>query len=57
MSNNYNIFDDNTEVNNTSKSKTKFYPKMNKRQFSKYNNIPKKIINNRNNFQKRTLRY
>jgi hypothetical protein len=53
----YNIFDNNTEVRNTSKSKTKFYPKMNKRQFSKYNNIPKKIINNRNNFQKRTLRY
>jgi hypothetical protein len=57
MSNNYNIFDDNTEVNNTSNKTKKIYPKMNKRQFSKYNIIPKKIINNRNNFQKRTLRY
>ncbi len=57
MSFNYNIFDNNTEVSNTSNKTKTFYPKMNKRQFSRYNKIPKKRITNRNNFQKRTLRH
>lgn len=53
----YNIFDNNTEVSNTSNKTKTFYPKMNKRQFSRYNKMPRVKIISRNNFQNRTLRY
>ncbi len=57
MSFNYNIFDNNTEVSTTSNQTKTFYPKMSKRKVSKNRKVPKMKINNRNNFQKRTLRY
>ena len=57
MSFNYNIFDNNTEVNTTSIQTKTFYPKASKRQFSRYNKMPRVKIISRNNFQKRTLRY
>ena len=38
MSFNYNIFDNNTEVSNTSKKTKTFYSKASKRQFSRYTN-------------------
>ena len=57
MSFNYNIFDNNTEVSNTSKKTKTFYSKASKRQFSRYNKMSRVKIISRNNFQKRTLRY
>lgn len=54
----YNIFDNNRlEVLFTSNKTKTFYPKMSKRKVSKNRKVPKMKINNRNNIQKRTLRY
>ena len=57
MSLNYNIFDNNTEVSTTSNQTKTFYTKVSKRQFSRYNKMPRVKIISRNNFERRTLRY
>ena len=41
MSLNYNIFDNNTGVSTTSNQTKTFYPKASKRQFSRYNKMPR----------------